>query len=225
MLHLATILYACVLCGVAAIPLRYFPKYPQAFLGGALAYVAAAVAGLALFILPTSIVGANLFSNFLLLAVTEEIARGVLLYQSVLKWENRLPQRALFGATFGWMEFLFRSYGNGSLESCQRLVSPLSCPEGLPYLAIGSAEVILFHITVTAVGYRDATNLARLLISVVCAAAVHAVYNTIKFLPVWGDDNLLIYVVIPSVLIASYVLAFFVASRTDALGRETWRQR
>ncbi|MEI3852641.1 MULTISPECIES: hypothetical protein [Ensifer] len=226
--NVAIVIYACVLCAVVSVPLTYIPKFIQAFSGGVLAFISALFFGFILLLAPSPYGEPSLFLTYSVLALSEEIARGLALYACVLRWENRPIERVVLGATFGWLELLVRLYstfhGPDGLQHCQMLVSPLTCGEGYPYLAISWSEVILFHITISAINYRDATNLKRLSLSIVTAAVIHTTYNVIKSLPVWHEDNFLIYVALPSVCIAFYAGAFFLARKYDAFGREELRE-
>ncbi|MBD9538949.1 hypothetical protein IB276_05775 [Ensifer sp. ENS04] len=225
--NLPIVIYACILFAVASVPLSYILKFPQAFSGGVLAFISALFFGFLLLLVPSPYGEPSLFFTYSVLALSEEIARGLALYACVLRWENRPIERVVLGATFGWLELLLRLYNtfNGveGLQNCQQLVSPLTCGEGYPYLVISWSEVILFHITISAVNYRDATNLKRLLLSIVTAAVIHTTYNVMKSLPVWREDNFLVYVALPTVCIALYAGAFFLARKYDAIGREGLR--
>ena len=116
--------------------------------------------------------------GIIILATTEEISRGTLLYLFVSRRGNRLIQRAIFGAVFGWLELLIRLYPD--IRWCEEKLSPLSCLDGIPYLGISWAEGILFHIFISTVNYRDSTTTRKLILAIIAASLIHATFNLIK---------------------------------------------
>ncbi len=214
--------YACLLFATAAYPFRYLGAGKDAAAGGALAVLLVWFLGfVGLVRLLQVSFASNSVGDFGVLALVEEIARGFLLYVIVFKRGGSpaaLFQRSmLFGCAFGWGEFLLRTYAIARLGTCAEMVRPLSCEAGLPLLGIGFAEAILFHIFMTAVFYRDADTPARLAYAIVNGTVLHAMLNVIKFLPAFSDDNFAVYVVIPTIYVAVYVVLFLVVVRRQRI--------
>lgn len=204
MIWIAATILCFILFAGAAIPLKWVFKHYQAVLGAVCAYVIAAVLSLGLIF----IYGDTLFSasGIVAMAAAEEIARGTMLYFFVLRRSNLLAQRALFGTIFGWIEFLVRFYPD--MSTCDAKLSPLTCAEGIPYLGIAWAEVILFHIFISMVNYRDATTPRNLIIAIFSGALIHAALNAAKILPAWGQDNLSVFFIIPCLYVSLYAVVF-----------------
>ncbi|MFD9896937.1 hypothetical protein [Mesorhizobium sp. NPDC059025] len=206
MLWIAATMYSTFLFLVAAIPFGYIRGNALVIWGALLASLAALVIGLLIIIF--SKLNVNSYSGWFILALGEEAARGLLLYRFVLRYENQLVQRALFGAIFGWLELLVKLYP--SVTGCKEIVTPLSCVSGAPYLGISLAEPILFHIFITAIGYRDATNFKNWTIALFGAAVFHATINGAKVIPSSFNSGIMAgFVVLPTTFILLYAIVFY----------------
>ena len=97
------------------------------------------------------------------------------------------------------------------------MVRPLSCADGIPLIGTGSAEVILFHIFITALNYRNVYTPARLAFAIVTGTVIHAALNSLKFLPAHTADIDVVYLVIPTVYVAVFATSFLIVVRRERL--------
>lgn len=206
MLWIAATIYAAILFLAAAIPFRYIHGNAHSIWGGVLAALGAIVIGLLVFAFYR--LNFNSYSGWFIMALSEEAVRGVLLYRFVLRIENKLAQRALFGATFGWLEFLMKLYPYIS-SGCEKSLLNYPCEMGVSYIAILWAETILFHIFITAICYRDATSLKSWSISLFSATVFHATYNMLKATPLLNIEGVGGYVVFSTCFIAIYLIVSY----------------
>lgn len=206
MLWIAATIYAAFLFLVAAIPFRYIHGNAYSIWGGGLAALGAIVIGLLVFAFYR--LNFYSYSGWFIMALSEEAVRGLLLYRFVLRIENKLVQRALFGATFGWLEFLLRLYPYIS-SGCEKSLVGYPCEMGISYIAILWAETILFHIFITAIGYRDATSFKGFSIALFSASVFHATYNMMKSGPLLNIESVEGYVVFSTCYIVIYAIVSY----------------
>ena len=219
---IAAAAYACLLFAASAYPFRYIGTGKDAAAGGVLAVVLVWLFGFVWFARQLEVSFApNSVANFGLQALVEELARGFLLYVVVFKRggsPDALFQRSmLFGCAFGWGEFLLRSYAIAKSGTCAEMVRPLSCADGIPLIGTGSAEVILFHIFITALNYRNACTPARLAFAIATGTVIHTALNSLKFLPAHTADIDVVYLVIPTIYVAVFATSFLIVVRRERL--------
>jgi hypothetical protein len=215
-MQLAVVAYAGTLLSIAAIPLTWIPRHGTIVLAAALSFVLAVILELLLFRI--GYVPANFPSlgSASPLAIVEEAARALFLYQYVLRGSNSLRERVLFGAVFGWLEFCVKAFAFADHTLCLAATEPMPCVDGLPYLAVAASEAILFQIFITAVNYRDATLPSRLVICTAVGAVLHAVLNATKFLRIEESDNAFVYLTMPTLLILVYAAVASISLRPSS---------
>ncbi|PSH70059.1 hypothetical protein CU102_02845 [Phyllobacterium brassicacearum] len=219
MIGMAVTLYAVALLCIAAIPFWKLRGNLTALQYGAHMMLFVALAGVVL---------GDIFPQFttwaiLAYAFSEELPRGVLLYLLVIAGTGGIAQRAILGATFGWLELFIKLYTEFSAGS--------ATIDALPYLGVVGGESVLFHIVISVVIYRNLKSPGQLIWSIILATLLHTAANLFVQNEVFGvADNLAKYVLPSTCLLIVYALMLGIACfrklRSGEVRRllSAWRQ-
>lgn len=200
-MYVITSIYAASLYLIALTPCYWIYRHFGALIGGTLMFL---LMDLCINLVPFSGEGARSFGMDLFFAAIEETARGTCLYIFVSRKGNEVTARALLGATYGWLEFIERVHPTG--VKIENALGKAFLMDFWPYLLVGQACAILFHILISMLFYRHATKTVTMITAIMMATIIHAAYNFMLNAAPWHEYLQFRFVVVPSVMIAIMAL-------------------